>query len=196
MPRDSRGSIARMSDPTKSPDEAHKEFFERRSAVTVAVLAALLAFVSMYSSGSGSDAQMAATKASDEWSYYQSKSVKEHTFQVDRDLAAVLAPSAVDEAKRAAFIDNCNKQAAKYEKEKDEAKAKAQDFEKQIDDANRSGSRFGLGALLLQIAIVITSVSLLVRRFGIWLLGMLLGLTGAWIGIAPLLPVPKWMGGM
>jgi hypothetical protein len=185
-----------MSDPTKSPEELHKESFERRSAVTVAVLAALLAFVSMYSSGSGSDAQMAATKAADEWSYFQSKSVKEHTFQVERDLAGMLAPASVDEAKRAAFIDNCNKQAAKYEKEKEEAKVKALDYEKQIDAANRSGSRFGLGALMLQIAIVITSVSLLVRKLGIYLVGALLGLTGAWIGIAPLLNVPKWMGGL
>jgi hypothetical protein len=182
---------------TKTPAEIARENFELRSAVTVAVLAAVLAIVTSYSRDAGSTAQLASTQAADAWSYYQSETMKAHTFEVERDLIQVLAPGAVDEAKRAAFVASCAQQAEKYQKKKAEEEVKARDFERQVDDANRCGTRYGQGSLLLQIAVVIVSVSFIVRRSPLYFSGLLLGLSGLYVAITPLVKaLPHWMGGL
>lgn len=170
-----------MADEPKSQEDAVKEHFERRSALTIAILAAVCAYASLGAGNSNTDTLLAATNAADQWAYFQSKSMKSHTYEVERDLASMLQPGSVDEAKRQAFVEHCTKQTARYATEKEEAKGKAEESEKVVKDASRKNANYGVAALLLQVAIVITSISILVRRNLLWLGGAAIGLAGTTI---------------
>ncbi|MEZ0226988.1 MAG: DUF4337 domain-containing protein [Planctomycetota bacterium] len=168
-----------MADETKSPEDAAKESFERRSALTIAILAAICAYASLGAGNSNTDTLLSATNAADQWAYFQAKSVKGHTYEVQKDLAEVLLPTSVDEAKRKSFVEHCAKQTERYAKEKDEAKAEAEKSEANVKVSAQKNSNYGVAALILQIAIVITSISILVRKNALYFGGTLIGLAGA-----------------
>jgi hypothetical protein len=172
-----------VSGEAKTPEEQAKESLERQTTIAIAVLATILAAVSLAAGNAGSDSLLAATRATDSWSHFQAKSVKEHNFEIQRDFAAILLPGAVDDAKRAAFVERCNKETARYAGEKQEIKTKAETYDKEAVDANVRNSTYGTGALLLQVGVVISSVSLLVHRRSLLNVGLLLGLAGTTIAV-------------
>lgn len=178
-----------MADDLSTPEEKKKESFERRSAVTVAILASVCAFASLCTSNTCSDVLLGATNASDSWAYFQSKSMKSHTYEVERDIAEMLLPTAVDEAKRKAVVDACTKQSARYAKEKEEAKAQAEGYQKTVVDSARKNGDYEIASLLMQVAIVIVSISILVRRNALWAGGTLIGLAGTAIMVLTMLGV-------
>jgi hypothetical protein len=166
-----------MSDETKTQEEKAKESFERRVAVSIGVIAAVLAYVTLCGSNSNTDTLLGQSQASDSWSYFQAKSIKAHTFELDRDLAAMMTVQ--DESKRTAFLDHCTKEAAKNNADKDKAMAEAKGHETDCAVAQHVNDRCGLGSLQLQVAIVLASVSILIKSRPLWAVSLLVGLSGA-----------------
>ena len=71
--------------------------------------------------------------------------------------------------------------AAQQEKWKDETKEeseKALDFEKGVEHAEKQATRYDVGEALLQIAVVLCSVTLFTRKRLFFLLGLSVGLVG------------------
>ena len=63
-----------MDDTPEIPEA--KDPFERRVAVAIAMLAALLAFVSMRGDNAKTDAGLRTTEASNQWSFFQAKKLR------------------------------------------------------------------------------------------------------------------------
>jgi hypothetical protein len=55
---------------------------------------------------------------------------------------------------------------------------KAREFEKNVEEAELRGNRFDLAETLLEIGLVVTSVTLLTRTRAYWLLGLLFAAGG------------------
>jgi hypothetical protein len=55
---------------------------------------------------------------------------------------------------------------------------KAQGLEQEVDRAERRADRYDLGEALLEIAVVLSSITLLTRQKGYFFFGLLLGLVG------------------
>ncbi len=159
-----------------------KDPFERRVALTIAVLAALLAVVSMVGDNAKLEGILSATQASNQWAYYQAKSIKEHTYQLGRDTLQVM--SGADEARRQEMMARYEKEALRYGREKQDIQAKAEELQRKVVEANRANDRCDLATLQLQVAIVLGSVGILVRWRAFWYLAIALGVTGL-VTVAP-----------
>ena len=110
--------------------------------------------------------------------------IKEKIYQLQRekvqlDLATLDANA--PPAKAAAFreaLAGYEKKVDKYAKEKADIEQKAVQLEKQRDDAQKHGQPFGLAVILLQIAILISSIAALIKRKVLWYVALPVGMLG------------------
>jgi len=66
----------------------------------------------------------------------------------------------------------------KWDDETNEEQEKARDLEHEVDRAERRADRYDLGEAMLEIAVVLSSITLLTRQKGYFLFGLTLGFVG------------------
>jgi len=124
---------------------------------------------------------MSQAQASDQWSYYQSKSIKQYLYELQRDKLDLELKAGVRGAAGGEFrkkIDFYQQEIGRYKGEKDEIKKKAEEFEKTRDDARVHSGAFGMAAMFLQIAILLSSIAALMKQKYFWFLGVAAGCFG------------------
>jgi hypothetical protein len=138
-------------------------------ALTAALLAVLAAITALLGEEYADEAMHAQIKSSDQWSYYQAKSIKS---------AIVANRIATFEALQKPVGDAVRAQLKRYEKEQDEIKEKAKELEAeaQVDLAHHAW--LGRGVTMFQIAIAISAISVLTRRKAFWLVAIAFGIVG------------------
>jgi hypothetical protein len=147
--------------------------------LTMAVLAVLVATVSLLGHRTATDAIILQNKVTDQWAYYQAKNQRLHTDELFGELAGVVA--AKDAEAAAKFREKTLAEAERYNEEKKELEAKGHELEQEFALANRKTDRFDLAEVFLEIALVITSITLLSGRRMFWHLGLLLAAGGVLI---------------
>lgn len=153
----------------KESTENAGEPFEKRVALTMAVLAASLAIVSVLGHMANTEELLNQQKASDQWAFYQAKNIRRYESEIARDvLAAAKDPKAAE----------YEKNFAKYEKDTDEIEKEAKVLEEESHLNGRQTFRYELGEVFLEIAIVLASVAILSKRKDIWLGSIGVGLVG------------------
>ena len=164
--------------------EEKKEPWLNYLALTT-VLFAVCATLSTLKGGSFSTRSvMAQSQASDQWSFYQAKSIKGYIYDLQAEKLGLELKTIKGLTRRSVVADYENRIAAyrekveKYEKEKDEIKQKAEELEKQRVDAQAHSGAFGLAAMFLQIAILLSSIAALMKKKYFWFLGMAAGCLG------------------
>src|SRR5260370_39706913 len=83
-----------------------------------------------------------------------------------------------DKAQADKVREKYQKEAERYTKEQAEIEDLAKDLERESALAQRKANRFDLGEVFLEIALVISSLSLLSRKRFYWFLGIVSGLAG------------------
>jgi hypothetical protein len=156
-----------------------KDPFERRVAITIAIFAAILAFVGVTGDKARLEAQLSATREADQWSLYQSKSLKGHSLETERTLLQLLQPPAVDGARRDEVVKSASSDIERYNHDKDVAQEKALERQKEVDHDLEVVERCDIAGILLQIAIVVASLAILAHWPGLWFLGIALACGGA-----------------
>jgi len=151
-------------------------------AITISILAVLVAMATLMGHRSSIDMGLHLTQATDQWAYYQAKNNRLHGMQLDADLLGVL--SIADKEKAAALREKYQKEIERYEKDKDQISEKAKEFENELAVASRREDRFDAGEVILDIALIICSLTLLTRRKGFWYSGMVIGVVGFFVGIS------------
>jgi len=166
-----------MSDDKKEPWLNYMAF--------TTVFFALFATLSTFKGGGFSSlAVISQARASDQWSYYQAKNIKGTMYELQKvnlQLAYDNLPAKAPAPVKANYLDLIAKADAsikKYDKEKADLSTLATDFEHQRDAAKKHGAPLGLAVILLQIAIVISSIAGLMKRKLLWQLAVPLGLAG------------------
>ena len=112
-------------------DDTKKDRWLNWLALTTIVFSACSTFASFYGGGNSTKAVVSQAQASDAWAYFQAKSVKQHSFQLQRDLITLQAAT-LDDSKAAAFkekIAEYSKEIERYKTEKKEAETDARNFE-------------------------------------------------------------------
>jgi hypothetical protein len=164
--------------------------FGKRVALTIAVLAVALSLVTTVGDNAKSDALLAATRAANNWAFYQAKSIKEHSFDTDREIleAEIADSGSARSGKRAALAARYGGEVGRYQREKDDIKKKAEELEAEVIANGEVNDRCDLGALLLQVGIVLGSVAILVRWKAFWIASIVVGASGivAATGVVPL----------
>lgn len=158
-----------------------KDPFEKLIALSVAILAVVLAFVDNTGNNGQADAIVKTNLASNQWSYYQAKSLKENLAGTTAELMETLAP---DSPATKAKIEKLRKDQIRYEGEKKKIKEEAEALTKEAEHGQAIDDQCDVAALFLQIAVVICSIAILVRWKAIFFVGLSVGLVGIWQGIA------------
>jgi Mg2+/citrate symporter len=125
--------------------------FQKRAAVAIAVFTVILAFANMLTNQARTRAILSSNRATNQWSYYQSKSTKLLITQLRRDAVK-------DDAKAAGELDA---ELSRYEKEKEEISKKARGLEHDEADSEHKEHYYEYSATVVELAIVIAGIALL-----------------------------------
>jgi heme/copper-type cytochrome/quinol oxidase subunit 4 len=151
-------------------------------ALTTTILAVCAAISSLRAGAYSTRIQVYTTKEANSWAYYQSKSIKEHNFRLQRDIFRLqrLLEDGNPEARNFTEerLKEYDKEVSRYEKEKDEIKDQAEKLIKDQEVLKEHNSNFALAVMLLQIAILMSSVSALIRKKYMWFVGLGFGVFG------------------
>jgi hypothetical protein len=153
--------------------------------LTMAVLAVLVATVSLLGHRTHTEEIILQNKVTDEWAYYQAKNIRRHTDELFADLTTVIAGK--DAEGVAKLHEKYRAEADRYKDEQKELDTKARELEKEAELTRRKADRFDLGEVFLEIALVITSITLLSGRRIFWHFGLFIATAGillaasAWI---------------
>jgi len=158
-----------------------KEKWIQWVALTTTVLAVCAAISSLKGGGFSTQVQLKNTQEANRWAFYQSKSLKQNLAELEREEMAVLAleartPEGKAQAERS--LARASAEAQRYEREKSEIKVEAEKLGAEQAELKRHGGSFGLAVMLLQIAIMMSSVGALIRKPMMWYAGLLFGLVG------------------
>ena len=153
-------------------------------SVTISILAVLVAGVTLLGHRAHTEELLLQSHATDQWAYYQAKNIRLHEVQGIADMLGALAPE--DKQKTEALRERYAKEAERYEGEKDDIGDKAREFEKERDLVSRRADRYDGGEALLEVGLVICSITLLTRRRVFWYAGMLVGAVGVVLALTGL----------
>jgi hypothetical protein len=162
--------------------------------MTIAVFAMVLAICGLGGSNAGKEAVNNNVLASNYFSFYQAKNVRQTALVLAADEIelAWLNEPALPEASRQALrakLDQYRKTVARYESEpetregKKELLVRAREHEQKRDHALKQDPYFDYAEALLQIAIVLISVSIIADLVWLSFMGGAIGLAGALLTI-------------
>ena len=151
-------------------------------AITISILAVLVAMATLMGHRSSIEAVLLQTRASDQWAYYQAKNIRLHEMQSVADLIGVL--DRVEKEKAEALRVKYKTEIERYEKDKDQISEKAKELENERAVVSRKEDRFDAGEVVLDIALIICSLTLLTRRKVFWYTSMVIGVVGFFIGLS------------
>ncbi len=156
-----------------------------RISLAISILAVLVAMVTVLSHRSHTEAVLMQARAGDQWNEYQAKKIRSENLsnfvdmldlQPEKDAAA----TAKKEADYKAHL-------SKWAGDLAEEQKTAREFEEEVRHAERKAAGFDLGEALLQIAVVLSSITLLTRQRTYFMLGLGLGVAGLLVAAAALL---------
>jgi hypothetical protein len=151
--------------------EQARNRFGRRVALVTALYAVLLAITSLGGNNAGKDMMLSQQQASNNWAFYQSKVMREHTYRIEAlktrallaERGAAMAPQA--RSRYDELLDLAEKESARFASEKKEIEAKAKQLEASRDVSMKKDPYFDFAEAFLQIAIVLSSIAILANSF-------------------------------
>jgi hypothetical protein len=160
--------------------------FDKRVALSIAIIAVVLSFVGNRGDNAKTDAIIKTNEASDQWGYFQAKTIKGQMTAMHGDLLEKLSGSSPSEASTAEAA-RLRAESARYEAEKAEIKANAEALAQEAAHQSSVNDRCDLAALMLQIGVVVSSVAILSGWRPFWYAGLALGTAGTIAGVTAFL---------
>jgi hypothetical protein len=135
-------------------------------ALSTAILAVLAAIAGLLSGSHANEAMMSQIQASDQWGYYQAKSIKASVL----DAKMTLTPAATEKDKE---------KAAQYQEEQAEIKREAEHKQAEAKSNFHRHEIFARAVTMFQIAIAIAAISALTKKRRFWFVSLVFGVAGA-----------------
>ena len=148
----------------------------RPVAFTMSLLAVLVAVTTVLGHRTHTDAVLTQNKATDQWNLYQAHKIRSNNTELISDLLSAITIANPDAAKKIekSYADH----QGKWAQDLKEAQEKAEGLEGQVEKDEARASRFDLAEALLEIGLVITSVTLLTRSRIYWYVGIVFSIAG------------------
>ena len=144
-------------------------------SLTMAIVAVLVATVSLLGHRAHTEEILLQNKVTDTWAFYQAKNLRRNNLQALNDLLGALEGK---NEKAEQVSKHFEADIEKYHDEQNEIQTEARNLEKELQHETQRANRFDLGEVFLEIALVVTSITLLTGRKFYWMLGMVFGATG------------------
>jgi hypothetical protein len=175
-----------MGDEAQELRESAEKAREDRSlaavSLTMAVLAVMVAVVTLLGHRAHTEEVVLQAKASDQWSYYQAKNIRQHEDELFADLAATVANT--DAGATAKFHEKSAQDADRYKHDKADIQDEAHKLENEVAMERKRADRYDLAEVFLEIGLVITSITLLSGRRIFWHLGIVISVVGAVVAVS------------
>jgi|SRR5450432_592722 hypothetical protein len=149
--------------------------------VTISILAVLVAAVTLLGHRAHTEELLLQSKATDQWAYFQAKNIRMHEMETMVDVLDTVGLQ--DKEKAKAVREKYEKEVERYKDDKTEIGNEAKSLEGERDLISRRADRFDGGEALLEIGLVICSITLLTRRKLFWVTGMLIGAAGVLVAV-------------
>ncbi len=171
--------------------EIKEKTFTRRVALVTAVFAVALAITSLGGSNAMKEMLLAQQQSSDQWAFYQAKVIREHLYRsqkmvLEMDLLTTgetLKPEIRQQMEE--MLKKLSAEEERYSNEKKDIEQQAKNLERERDINRAKDPYFDYAEVLLQIAIVLASISILAASprifyfaLGVAILGILLCIDG------------------
>ncbi|HWR38321.1 MAG TPA: DUF4337 domain-containing protein [Patescibacteria group bacterium] len=156
-------------------------------AITTLILAVCATLTGFKAAGYGNKMVLLQNLATDQWSFYQAKSIKETAYKIQRD--AVMA--AIPEEQRSEALNKqitvFAKEIDRYKQEKDDIEKEARRIEKERDIAQQYNNTLGQALMFLQVGILLSSLASINKTHLYWYAGGGIGAVGVGIFIYAML---------
>jgi hypothetical protein len=171
----------------KAQEGEHSQYFNRRIALLIAVLALFLSFSETLGKSAQTEAVDANVKSSDTWAFFQAKDIRRTTLNTAADQTALLAANMTDPAAKAAIdkqIEAWRATAARYEsdpKSGEGRKELAEHASKQEEERDLAMARYHhyeLASAAFQVGIVLASAAVITGMAALAWFGGVLGVLG------------------
>ena len=150
-------------------EKAHEGGFNLQVALSSALIAVLAAVCALFAGTFANEAMLNQLKASDQWSFYQAKSIKSSVLASKMDLLKSLKKP-VDGQDMA--------KAVSYKKDMEDIKTKADGLTEESEALMVKHELLAKGVTLFQVAIALSAIAALTKRRFLWLGGLLLSCGG------------------
>ncbi|WP_420238445.1 DUF4337 domain-containing protein [Telmatobacter bradus] len=157
----------------------------RPVAFTMSVLAVLVAIATVLGHRTHTEAVLDQNKATDQWNEYQAKKIRAYNTQLAGDMLKVVQLSDKKAAEKIA--EGYKSHQEKWTEDLKGEQEKAEALETKVEQVEARGNRFDLAETLLEIGMVITSVTLLTKRKAYWYAGLAAALAGIGSALSVLL---------
>lgn len=169
----------------KAKEEKHRAPWLQWLALSTALFAVLAAIASLESGQLANESllqmnesTLKQAQASDSWSYYQAKGIKQITREAEADMldASHASPE---------LIKKSRDDSARYQSEQDKIKEEAENLEREQKELQERSGRdlkrhhtFAYAVTILQVAIGLSAIAALIERQSIWTFALLCGAVG------------------
>jgi len=165
-------------------EKERREAWTKYTAISLVFIAVLAAIATQWAGKYSSrvlvelnNSTFHQAKASDQWGYYQAKSIKLNLYEVLREASPRSADRSTEELNAPAF----NARIEKYKQDEAKIMADAKALEEQVATARKAatlasehGGGMGNAIAIFQIAIALGSICLVTKKRGLWYLSMAL----------------------
>jgi hypothetical protein len=162
-----------------------KESWLTYMAITTVLIAVAATLSTFKGGGYSTRSLLNQTKASDQWAFYQSKSIKSYIYDMRRENLELQIASLEKQKGNDSLIGKYRKMAGdytlrvkKYEEEKEAISKVATGFETLRDESKTHSDKFGIGVIFLQISILLSSIATLSKKRFVWICGLVFGAIG------------------
>jgi uncharacterized protein DUF4337 len=152
------------------------EPFDKMVAGSMAIIAAGMAVVSVLGQHYNTEMLLDQQLASDQWALYQGKDIRRYQAQTVHDSLQALKAEPATVSK---YAD----EAVKYRSQTAETQHHAREYEKERDKHKAIAGRFHFGEIFLEVAIVLCSLAILMKRRPFFMAGVFSALVGAVIAV-------------
>src|SRR3974377_2558625 len=120
-------------------------------SLSVVVIAVVAAIATQWGGKYSGRTKMSQAQASDQWAFYQAKSIKQHLDEVA--LAQLTRSGNTNDAELTRSIGKLTRDLERYDEEKADIKAKAEGLEALRNDASRRSGKMALAISYFTVAI-------------------------------------------
>ncbi len=170
---------------TKELEEMRAKRFTKGIAITTAVYAVVLAITALGGNNSTKEMLLGQQEASNQWSYYQAKNMRENLYRIQRlyveadflDRADTMKPET--RARFEALIKKMGDEESRYATEKKEIEQEARKAEHERDVFKKKNPYFEFAEVLLQVSIVMASIAILSSSLPVFCFSLVFAAIGA-----------------
>jgi hypothetical protein len=158
------------------------EKWMRGVAVTTTCLAVMTAIAAARGAACGAKTQLLTAIESSKWAYYQAKSIKQNLAETQKNAFEVEVLGAANAGQKAVYeekLKNAIEEISRYDSEKNQIKKEAEDTGAKNKLLAKKANFFSASVVFFQIGIMLSSVSALLKKKYLWIIGSVFGVIAA-----------------